>query len=70
MTDQPNLTPTFQYKRMHLPSGHEYTGTFNASHDSCFADPAGYPMRHIQARMLDLVNAWNRQQPKTWKYWV
>lgn len=67
MTDR---LPTFSFRRIHLPSGREYQGTFNASHDACFADPNGYPPRHIQQKIVDLIGKWNRQQPTTWRYFL
>lgn len=60
----------YTYRRIHLPSGREYTGTFNASHDWRFAVPEHFPTKHLLKVMLGLVEQWNRQQPNTWKYWL
>ena len=61
-----------KFKRLHIPSGTIYEGEFNASHHMAFTeDQARYfSPRMISRIKLEIINDWNRQMPKHWKYWL
>jgi hypothetical protein len=64
------MNMVFAFKRIHLPTGREYTGTFNVTHNTCFHDPQGYSPRHIQKTIERLIEKWNKQQPTMWRYFI
>lgn len=59
-----------KFNRMHIPSGRVTEGEFNASHSEIFAAPDYYAFKVIEQTKLFLVNKWNANLPKEWKYWL
>lgn len=57
-------------QRLHIPSGRQSEFNFNGTHSYLFHEPFLYPERVLMAKKLELMNAWNRQQPTEWKYWI
>lgn len=65
------LAPTVHtFQCLHIPSGRIRPGEFNASHSEVFAAPDFYSHYVLEAEKLKIINAWNRQQPTEWKYWI
>lgn len=61
---------TFTCKRLHLPTGRVTKVTFNASHSVCFLTPNHFAPNRIKKVIANLIDEWNRDQPKTWRYYL
>lgn len=64
------LTSVHTFHVLHIPTGVERIGTFNASHNEMFAEPNFVAFYTLANEKHRLINSWNRQQPTTWKYWI
>ena len=58
-----------EYNWKNLETGGSGVSKFNASHDVMFAEPKYHPERALERKADELIASWNRQQPKTWRYW-
>lgn len=59
-----------KFHRMHIPTGNVTEGIFSASHSEVFTEDAIYAAKTIEQTKLFLVNRWNANLPKDWKYWI
>lgn len=59
-----------KFYRMHIPNKVITEGEFNKYHHRLF--DASYPVAYdeLKAIALSLINEWNRESPKVWKYWL
>lgn len=57
----------FDFKRTHIATENEYYGTFNASHDSVFADRKAHDPLILNAKANQLLAKWHSQS-STYKY--
>ena len=60
-----NAVIQLHYRRVHLPSGNVYIGTFNASH---LPEIEHLGIRQLEQELRQIVDRWNEEFSDTWQY--